>query len=613
MRLLGSDAADEHRVGRPAQPCGPELEAPHAREEHAQRGVERDHEARRHEHRERLGVGERLEHPPFLRLERQHREERHRDHEQREEARRRHLPDRLEDDRVIVARRSVALRLLELLVRLLHDDDRRVHQLAHRDRDATERHDVRRDPHRVERDERHEHGNRNRDERDERARHVPQEQQHDEDHGEHHLDERLAHVVDRAADQRRAVVDRDDLHPGRQARLDLADALLDAIDHVDRVLSLAHHDDPRHHFAGAVQIRHAPPQIRADRHVADVADPDRRAALAGGHDDALEVGDRLRVPAAAHHVLGAAELDQPAGSLRVAAAHRLDDALDREAVVAQTVRVHVHLVLLGEPAERGHLRHAGHRLQVVAQVPVLVRPQIGEALCARAVDERVLEHPADTGRVGPELRPRIGRQPRQHAREVLQRPRARPVGVGAVLEDHVDERVAEVGDAADRPHARRAEQRRHDRIRDLRLDEVGAAIPSRIDDDLRVAEVGDRVERHVPQRARAGERGGAHEQQDEELVPDREVDDALDHGFATAGFAWRDGSATNCCLQSSEQKKNSSRRAPPCGRRRRLPWDPRACRTPDRAPARPMARTAPSCGSRNRRRRCRRSRSARQA
>ena len=78
---------------------------------------------------------------------------------------------------------------------------------------------------------------------------------------------------------------------------------------------------------------------------------------------------------------------------------------------------------------------------------------------------------------------------------------------------------------------RRAEHRRHDRIRDLRLDEVGAAIPPRVDDDLRVAEVRDRVERHVPQRARAGERGGAHEQQDEELVPDREVDDAVDHGL----------------------------------------------------------------------------------
>ena len=102
------------------------------------------------------------------------------------------------------------------------------------------------------------------DERDERARDVPQEQQHDEDDGEHHLDECPAHVVDGAADQRRAVVDRDDLHPGRQTGSDLADALLDAIDDVDRVLALAHHDDARHHFAGAVEIRHAPPQVGAE-------------------------------------------------------------------------------------------------------------------------------------------------------------------------------------------------------------------------------------------------------------------------------------------------------------------------------------------------------------
>ena len=167
-------------------------------------------------------------------------------------------------------------------------------------------------------------------------------------------------------------------------------------------------------------------------------------------------------------------------------------------------------------------------------MPVLVRAQIRQAVSARAVHERVLEHPAEPGRVGPELGPRIGRQPRQHAREVLQRPRARPVGVGTVLEDHVDERVAEIGDATDCAHVRGAEHRRHDRIRDLRFDEVGAAIPPRVDDDLRVADIGDRVERHVPQRERAGERRGAHEQQDEELVLDREVDDALDHGFATA-------------------------------------------------------------------------------
>src|SRR4029453_10513767 len=71
-----------------------------------------------------------------------------------------------------------------------------------------------------------------------------------------------------------------------------------------------------------------------------------------------------------------------------------------------------------------------------------------------------------------------------------------------------------------------------DRITDVRLHDVGAAIPPRVDDHLGVAEVGQRVERHVLQRVRAGERRRAPQQQGEELVPDRESDEWVDHGFA---------------------------------------------------------------------------------
>ena len=110
-------------------------------------------------------------------------------------------------------------------------------------------------------------------------------------------------------------------------------------------------------------------------------------------------------------------------------------------------------------------------------------------------------------------------------------------------------------------HAGGAEQGRHDWVGDLRFDEVGAALPPRVDDDLRVAEVGQRVERHVPERPGAGERGGAGEQQDQEAMPDRDVDDALDHGVAPVRVACCDGSASNCRLQWSEQKWNT---CPPC-------------------------------------------------
>ena len=49
--------------------------------------------------REVLGVGQRLEQPPFLRFQREHRQERDGDHQQREEARARRLPSRLRSRR----------------------------------------------------------------------------------------------------------------------------------------------------------------------------------------------------------------------------------------------------------------------------------------------------------------------------------------------------------------------------------------------------------------------------------------------------------------------------------------------------------------------------------
>ncbi len=323
---------------------------------------------------------------------------------------------------------------------------------------------------------------------------------------------------DGALDEVGAVVDRDDLHALGQARFDLLDLRLHPVDHVERVLALAHHDDARDRLAGPVEVREAAAQVGPEHHLADVADADRRAALAGRDHDRLEVGDRLGVPAAADHVLGAAELDQAAAGLGVAAADGVDDRPDREAVVAEAVGIDVDLVLAPEPADRGHLRHAGDRLQVVLEIPVLVRAQVGERALARGVHQHVLEDPAEARRVGPQLGLRVLRQAREHAGEVLERARAGPVDVGVVVEDDVDERVAEVGEAADGPDVGRAEHGGDDRVGDLRLDEVGAAVPARVDDDLVLAEVGDRVERHVAERPRAGDGGRADQQQDTNLL-----------------------------------------------------------------------------------------------
>ena len=112
-----------------------------------------------------------------------------------------------------------------------------------------------------------------------------------------------------------------------------------------------------------------------------------------------------------------------------------------------------------------------------------------------AIDERVLVDPADAGRVGAERVRRSVGQARPDRVQVLEHARARPVEVGAFLEDDVHEGHPEHRLAAHGDDVRRAEQRGHDRIRDLVLDERRrASRPLGEDDDLRIGEIGDRVE-----------------------------------------------------------------------------------------------------------------------
>ncbi len=269
----------------------------------------------------------------------------------------------------MIADASALLPPFELLVRLLHDDDRGIHQRAHGNRDAAERHDVRGDARHPERHERGERGERNGDDRNHRAGHVPQEQENHGGDRDHDLDERPGDIVDRLPNQVGAVVDRHDLHAVGQSCLDLAQLRLHAADHVQRVLALAHDDDARHGFAGAVEIRDAAPHLGAEHDVGDVLDADWRPPAARTERDVLEIGGRARVPQAAHHVLGAAEFEHPPAGVAVAAPHRVHHAADWQPVRAQPVRVDVHLILAHVSADRRDVRDAADALEVIAEVP----------------------------------------------------------------------------------------------------------------------------------------------------------------------------------------------------------------------------------------------------
>ncbi len=133
-------------------------------------------------------------------------------------------------------------------------------------------------------------------------------------------------------------------------------------------------------------------------------DADGSAVARGGHDDVLKILKRCGVAASADHVFGAAEFEQASAGFDVAVAHRVDDLGGGDAVALEAIGIEVDLVLACESADGGDVGDTGHGLQMVAQIPILIGAQFGEAVLAGGVDEGVLVDPAEAGGVGAESR-----------------------------------------------------------------------------------------------------------------------------------------------------------------------------------------------------------------
>ena len=134
--------------------------------------------------------------------------------------------------------------------------------------------------------------------------------------------------------------------------------------------------------------------------------------------------------------------------------------------------IEVHLVLAHEAADAGHLSHAGDGFELVAQVPVLQRAQVGQAPGVAAVHDGVLVDPAGAGGVRADGRMHVRRKLARDLLQVFDHARPRPVEIGAILKDDEDIRVAEHGLRAHALHVGRRQQRGHDRICDLIFDHV---------------------------------------------------------------------------------------------------------------------------------------------
>ena len=110
--------------------------------------------------------------------------------------------------------------------------------------------------------------------------------------------------------------------------------------------------------------------------------------------------------------------------------------------------------MLHHPADAGDLGDIGDGLQFIAQEPVLDASELGEVVLPRAVDQRILVNPTDPGRIGTERGHRPLGQATLHLAEIFEHAAARPIEIGAILENDVDVAVAGERIAADGARAR---------------------------------------------------------------------------------------------------------------------------------------------------------------
>ena len=196
--------------------------------------------------------------------------------------------------------------MFKLLVRLLDDDDRRVHHCADGDGDSAEAHDVGGHAHPVHRDERDDDCDRDGDDRNERRRDVPEED-HDHDADDDDLlNQRPLERLDGAVDQLSAVVSRHDLHARRQRRLHLIELRPHPFDHLPGILAVAHDDYRADDFTLAIKLTDAATDVGAKRDSAEVFYQHRRAALfACAHHDVPDIIKLFDVTPPSHHVFAA--------------------------------------------------------------------------------------------------------------------------------------------------------------------------------------------------------------------------------------------------------------------------------------------------------------------
>ncbi len=162
----------------------------------------------------------------------------------------------------------------------------------------------------------------------------------------------------------------------RQAGLQLLDLLLQPLDDLQRILAVAHHHDAADGLCAAL-VEGTATELRPDGHVCHMPDLDRRTFVLA-YDDFLQILDCLDESDAADEELNTVLLQHFRADIDVRPPYGVIDVDKRDPVGSQLVGMNVDLVLPHETADAGDLADTFDGIELVAKIPILDGPQLGE-------------------------------------------------------------------------------------------------------------------------------------------------------------------------------------------------------------------------------------------
>ena len=161
----------------------------------------------------------------------------------------------------------------------------------------------------------------------------------------------------------------------------------------------------------------------------------------------------------AHLIVPVGDFDHAAADLLERSLERRDHGTQRQAGLGQQRREYLQLNLPLEPADRRDFGDSGKRLERRLYAPFVDCAQLAQVSRVLAVDQRVLVDPAHAARVGAEPDVGVGGEPKPHLVDSIQRRLLHRRAATGVVEDQIDERIAEVRRRSNGFDALRSQQR----------------------------------------------------------------------------------------------------------------------------------------------------------